>query len=90
MTAVDTFQLTPLRSTDPNVSSFKVETLQFHVTFSNTLQSLHMNVQAVPGKTDTNIHTFNTILKHCSTFYSSQNIKINYMYVNNVFYPVDQ
>ena len=53
MTAVDTFQLTPLRSTDPNVSSFKVETLQFHVTFSNTLQSLHMNVQAVPGKTDT-------------------------------------
>ena len=40
--------MTLLRFTDPNVGSFKVETLQFHVTFSNNFQCLHMNVMAVP------------------------------------------
>ncbi|XP_062570330.1 mediator of RNA polymerase II transcription subunit 14-like isoform X3 [Saccostrea cucullata] len=44
--------LTPMRSTDPNIISFKVETLQFHVSFSNNLQSLHMNVQSVPEHRD--------------------------------------
>ena len=43
---------TPLPSTDPKVSSFKVEMLQFHLTFSNNLQSLHINIQPVPEQGD--------------------------------------
>ena len=41
--------LTLLPSTEPKV---KVEMLQFYVTFSNNLQSLHINVQPVPEQSD--------------------------------------
>lgn len=42
----------PLRSIDPNVSSFRVEMLQFHLAFKMNVQSLHMNVQAKPENWD--------------------------------------
>ena len=43
---------TQLPSTDPKVISFKVEMLPFPLTFSNSLQSLHINIQPVPEQGD--------------------------------------
>lgn len=70
--------LTPLRSTDPNITSFKVETLQFHVTFSNNLQSLHMNVQPVPEHRDQwSVEVLNIIQQYFDSKVACPPYKVN-------------